>query len=69
MSEIELLKEDNRKLKEALEYIQNPIKKFQEDADRDGMKLDGCMAVALSKDPVFLQEIARKAIESCKHST
>ena len=56
------LKKRIEELEAALQKIQNPIWFFQEECKRGGMILDGAMAVALSKDPVYLQEIARKAL-------
>lgn len=47
---------------EALEHISNPIKHFQEQAEKDGNRIDGQMALSLAKDPSYLQDVARKAI-------
>lgn len=54
--------DDNRYLEAALQRIINPIKFMAEDAKRDGMLLDGPMAVTLSSDPAFLKQIAKEAL-------
>jgi uncharacterized protein with ACT and thioredoxin-like domain len=47
----------------ALEKITNPIKYLQEEAEKDGAKLNGYMAIEITKDANFYKEIARKALE------
>ena len=47
----------------ALQKIANPIKYLQDEAEKDGAKLDGYMAIQLTEDANFYQEIARKALE------
>lgn len=49
-------------LTEALENIISPIVYLQKEAVKEGAKLDGLVAVALAKDPYFLQTIAEKAL-------
>lgn len=49
-------------LKEALEEIARPIEAMLARAEASGDRLDGAMAVALSKDPHYLKDIARKAL-------
>jgi len=52
-----------RKDLDALQSIANPVAAMQKEADAAGDKLDGLMAVTIAKDPHYLREIARKAIE------
>jgi len=47
----------------ALKKIANPIQYLQEEAEKEGAKLDGYMAVQLTKDANFYQEIAIKALK------
>lgn len=47
----------------ALKKIANPIQYLQEEAEKEGAKLDGYMAIQLIKDANFYQEIARKALK------
>ena len=47
----------------ALQKIVNPIKYLQEEAEKEGARLDGYMAIQLTKDANFYQEIARNALE------
>ena len=47
----------------ALQKIANPIKYLQDEAEEEGARLDGYMAIQLTKDANFYQEIARKALE------
>lgn len=54
-------------LLEALQKIQNPVAYLQNSL-KEGERLDGVMAVALSNDANWLKEIARKAIDSYKSS-
>jgi hypothetical protein len=60
------LKNRNAKLVEALKGIANPIRHFQETVEREGMQLNGQMAVQLSNSADYLKEIAEKAIEQNK---
>lgn len=60
------LKEQNEKLKEALEKIQNPVLYLQKQAEASGAKIDGLMAVALSKDCEWLKNIAYETLKSCE---
>ena len=48
----------------ALEKIANPIKYLQDEAEKEGAKLNGYMAVEISKDVNFYRDIARKALEN-----
>ena len=54
--------DDNRFLEAALQRIINPIKFMTEDAKRDGMLLNGQMAVQLSEDHNYLKQIAKEAL-------
>lgn len=60
------LKEQNEKMKEALEKIQNPIMYLQRQAEANWASLDGIMAVALSRDCEWLKSIAYDALKSCE---
>lgn len=48
----------------ALEEIKDPIAFMRERADEAGCGIDGQMAVMCSKDPGYLQNIARAALQS-----
>ena len=52
-----------------LERIANPIKYLQEEAEKDGSKLDGAMAIQLSKDANWLQSLAEQAIKEIQSTT
>ncbi len=54
---------ETERLREALEQIAFPIKHLQQEAEREGAKLDGAMAIALSNDANWLKNIAKKALE------
>lgn len=54
--------EDNI-LKTALWKIANPIAHLQQEAEKEGGKLDGAGAIYLSNNANWLQEIARKALQ------
>lgn len=56
------LKKRIEELEAALQKIQNPVRFLQDQCAKEGKSLDGVMALALSKDPVYLQEIARHAL-------
>ena len=47
----------------ALEKIVNPIKYLQDEAEKDGARLNGYMAIEVTKDVNFYKEIARKALQ------
>lgn len=47
---------------DALAKIANPIKWLQIDAENQGAKLNGSVAVQLSKDPEYLRSIAETAL-------
>jgi hypothetical protein len=48
----------------ALKKIQDPIAFFQAEAEREGGKLNGLAAVALSENPSWLKDEARKALQA-----
>lgn len=56
----------SNELLEALEKIAYPIKHFQEQAEKEGCKLDGRAAIALSNDANWLKGIAIAAIQQNK---
>lgn len=49
-----------KELEEALDKIANPIKYMRIEAEKQGGKLDGYMAIQLSKDANYLQSIAKE---------
>lgn len=50
--------------KKALEKIANPLKYLQDEAERDGCKLNGVMAAQLCNDANWLKSIATKALNT-----
>lgn len=52
--------------KRALEAIVNPVQYLQIEAEKEGSKLNGHMAVYAMKDPQFYIDIARKALDKLK---
>ena len=48
----------------ALDKIAHPIKSLQKEAEKDGCKLNGCMAIQLTQNPNFYIEIAEKALKA-----
>ena len=50
--------------KEALERIANPIRYMMIDAEAKGCTLDGNAAVSIAKDPNYLMQIAKDALQS-----
>jgi hypothetical protein len=57
------LEQENKRLRAALKAIANPIQHMQEEAVREGMKLDGHMATAMADSPAYLSGLAKKALE------
>ena len=51
-------------LERQLEKIAEPIAGMENEAERRGCKLDGRMAVELSKDPTYYQQIAKAALRA-----
>ena len=47
----------------ALQKIANPIKYLQDEAEKEGAKLDGYIAIQLTKSANFYVEIAYKALQ------
>lgn len=60
---IESLERERDALLQALRDIENPLAFLQREADTNCDKLDGMMAVILSKDAAFLKSIAAKALQ------
>jgi hypothetical protein len=61
------MKEETNKeaiFKEALERIANPIRYMMIDAEAKGCALDGNAAVSIAKDPHYLMQIAKDALQS-----
>lgn len=58
------IKKDNERMKEALEKIAYPIEHLQKNL-KEGEKLDGVHAVALSNDVEYLKFTAKKALKAC----
>jgi len=50
------------KLREALEYISNPIVAMQKEAEDKGYRINGAMVVSIANDANHLKDIARKAL-------
>ena len=48
----------------ALNNIAHPIKYLQNEAEKDGCILNGCMVIQLTQNPDFYIEIAEKALKS-----
>jgi predicted nuclease with TOPRIM domain len=53
-------------LLQGLEKIVSPVKFMQIDAEKEGYHLNGMMAIQLSKDPNYLQEIAKNLLSKYK---
>ena len=58
------LEDENKRLRSALKAIANPILHMQEEAKRQGMQLDGHMAIAMANDPEYLKKLAEKALNN-----
>ena len=60
-----LLRQENEfeVMKKALERIANPIAAMQDDAEAEGMLLNGGMAVQMANDAEMLKQWAKKALE------
>jgi DNA repair exonuclease SbcCD ATPase subunit len=56
------LKEENERLKAALDEILYPVKYMQIRAKEAGADLNGVMAITLAESPSYLRDIARHAI-------
>lgn len=52
------------KLREALDRIARPIYWMQKEAEENGSKINGRMALEISNDPEYLKSIARTALEN-----
>jgi hypothetical protein len=61
--ELQSVKEDNQRLREALDKIRNPIKHFQATAEAQGAQFNGQMANQLSNSASYLKEIAEQALK------
>ena len=61
-SERDRLAAENRRLREALENIADPIGHVQREAGENGYLIDGVMALRISNDAGTLKAIARKAL-------
>jgi hypothetical protein len=48
----------------ALDKIAHPIKYLQSEAEKEGAKIDGYMAIQITQDANFYQEIADKALKA-----
>lgn len=57
-----------RRLREALEHIANPVKAFQDYADKEGRVLDGAMALRLRDDGGYLSGVAKDALAATKEA-
>jgi Tfp pilus assembly protein PilO len=63
-AELQDVKRENEKLREALEVIVNPIPAMQKQAEIDCVNLSGVMSIQIADSVNFLRSIARKALES-----
>lgn len=64
MSEqVQELKEENKRLREALEKISDPIKFFKNKAQKAGTNLCMINVIKLSEDPIYLQGIAKETLK------
>jgi len=52
------------KLENSLWRIANPVAAFQDDANKEGTKLDGHMALSMSDDANMLKQWANSALHS-----
>lgn len=57
-----LLEARVKSYEQALQRIENPVKAFIEDAEKEGCKLDGHAAISLGKDAEILKQWARSAL-------
>lgn len=53
--------------KAALERIANPIKAMQEDADKEGARINGIFAVTVSENGAWYKEVAKTALNSLEN--
>jgi regulator of replication initiation timing len=58
----EELRADNERLREALERIAFPMRWFQKEAEKNGAKFNGAVALAFSDDANYLKTIAQNAL-------
>lgn len=56
------LESENKRLREALEEIVNPFKYMQIRAKKEGVLINGMMAIQLEKDSAYLKSIASAAL-------
>ena len=68
VAERDALKLRVEELERALQKISDTISVFQTEADAQGDALNICVAMQLSRDPEFLKDIARKALNSTKEA-
>jgi hypothetical protein len=54
----------NKRLIDALDEINNPIKYMQIRAEQQGASLNGVMAVSIANDPNHLKSIAERALKT-----
>lgn len=66
MSNEDMWREIASKYKKALERIADPVRFLQEEAEREGMVLDGTMAYQLTNDPRYLRNIAKEALQEVR---
>jgi uncharacterized coiled-coil protein SlyX len=67
-AQIRAQQEKVERLRGALDEIVNPLVYMQRRADADGTRLDGHMAIYVSRDPAHLQSIARVALSESSPS-
>jgi hypothetical protein len=66
--EIQKLQAKLDKAREALDEIVYPIKHMQDKAEKEGMRLDGGIAIALGENASYLKNIAIKALTEIEGS-
>jgi hypothetical protein len=66
--EVDKVRKEVERLREALQTIAFPVKHFQQEAEKAGATLDGEMVMALSNDAGWMKDVARKALEEGKEN-
>jgi hypothetical protein len=56
------LEDENKRLREALRAIAFPLQYMSEQAEKEGLKLNGAMAAQLAESPAYLIGIAKEAL-------
>lgn len=56
------LEDENKRLRDALTAIAFPIEHMQKEAEREGFKINGHMAVQLADSAAYLKGLAKEAL-------